>query len=423
MIDILKTAAANEALLIEMRRHIHENPELSDKEYETLEYIKEKLTAFGVDFVEIKHGGILAWVGDANKGKSVLLRGDCDALPVPENPDNLKGPKVCVSKVDGVSHACGHDAHTAMLLGAAKMLKEMESELKGIVYLIFERGEEATGNSKYILRYFQLNNLNFDAIYGTHMLATYDTGKISLEPGGVMAGSVPFDIIIRGRGGHGSRPDLSISPIDCFSAFNMALNGLRLKYISPFDALGISIGTVNAGIVGNVIPDEVRFKGSSRFFNKEAGASFRKEFLHLLEKTTEAYHCTYEIIMLRDPGYGVINNADLSAFGKKAIAKHLGDEVVGKVDPWMASESFSRYLLLFPGVFAFLGMKNPEKGVGAEHHNEYFDVDEDVMKLGVAAQVAYAYEFLENPFTPEFTPYNGTALDLLKELKVDDFED
>jgi len=153
------------------------------------------------------------------------------------------------------------------------------------------------------------------------------------------------------------------------------------------------------------------------------GANFRREFLHLLEKTTEAYHCTFEVLMLRDPSYGVINNADLSAFGKKAIAKHLGDEFVGRVDPWMASESFSNYLLLYPGVFAFLGMKNDEKGVGAEHHNEYFDVDEDVMKLGVAAQVAYAYEFLENPITPEFTPYNGTPLDLLKELKRDTFED
>jgi amidohydrolase len=421
--DFLKTATANEALLIEMRRHLHENPELSDKEYNTIEYIKEKLTEFGVEFVEIKRGGILAHVGDASKGKTVLLRGDCDALPVPENPENLKGPKACISKIDGISHACGHDAHTAMLLGAAKILKEMESELKGIVYLVFERGEEATGNFKYIFRYFQENNFKFDAIYGTHTLSTYEAGKISLEPGGVMAGGVGFNIIIRGRGGHGSRPDLSISPIDCFSAFNMALNGLRLKYISPFEALCISIGTVKAGVASNVIPDEIQFAGSARVLNKAVGVEFRKEFLHLLEKTTEAYHCTYEILLLANPGNGVINNADLSAFGKEAIAKHVGSEYVGRVDPWMASESFSLYLQLFPGVFAFLGMKNPEKGVGAEHHNEKFDVDEDVLKLGVAAQVAYAYEFLENPITPEFTPYDGTALDLLKEVGFDNFED
>ena len=421
--DILKTATANEALLIEMRRHIHENPELSGKEFETIKYIKEKLTAFGVDFVEIKNGGILAHVGDVSKGKAVLLRGDCDALPVPENPDNLKEPKICISKVDGVSHACGHDAHTAMLLGAAKILKEMESKLKGIVYFIFERGEEGTGNFKYILRYFQENNMNFDAIYGTHTLATYETGKVSIEPGGVMAGSCWFDVIIRGRGGHGSRPDLSISPIDCFSAFNTALNGLRLKYISPFETLGISIGTVKAGAASNVIPDDIRFGGSARFLKKDTGIEFRKEFLHLLEKTTELFHCTYEILSLGIPSYSVYNNADLSAFGKSAIAKHLGNDVVGTAEPWMASESFSTYLVLFPGVFAFLGMKNDEKGVGAEHHNERFDVDEDVLKLGVAAQVAYAYEFLENPITPNFTPYNGTALDLLKETGFDNFED
>jgi len=421
--DFLKTATANEALLIEMRRHLHENPELSDKEYNTIEYIKEKLTKFGVEFVEIKRGGILAHVGDASKGKTVLLRGDCDALPVPENPENLKGPKACISKIDGISHACGHDAHTSMLLGAAKILKEMESELKGIVYLVFERGEEATGNFKYIFRYFHENNMKFDAVYGTHTLATYETGKVSLEPGGVMAGSCWFDVIIRGRGGHGSRPDLSISPIDCFSAFNTALNGLRLKYISPFETLGISIGNVKAGVASNVIPDEIRFGGSARFLNKSTGLAFREEFLYLLEKTAEAYHCTFEVVSIGNPSNGVINNADLSAFGKQAIAKHVGSEYVGKVDPWMASESFSVYLQFYPGVFAFLGMKNPEKGVGAEHHNEKFDVDEDVLKLGVAAQVAYAYEFLENPITPEFIPYDGTALDLLKEVGFDNFED
>jgi len=410
--DILKTATANEALLIEMRRHLHENPELSDVEYKTLEYIKEKLTEFGVDFVEIENGGILAKVGDASKGASVLLRGDCDALPVPENPNNLKGPKACISKIEGISHACGHDAHTAMLLGSAKILKEMENELKGAVYLIFERGEEASDNAKHILHYFYVNNMSFDAIYGTHLQSTFDNGKISLEPGGIMAGSVFFDIIIRGRGGHGSRPDLSISPIDCFSAFNMALNGLRLKYVSPFNALAFSLGAVNSGVVGNVIPDEIRLKGTTRFFDRDIYLAFEKEFLHLLEKTTEAYHCTYEIVSLPAPSYSVVNNAELSAFGKQAITKHLGDGTIGKMEPLMGSESFSRFLLLYPGVFALLGMKNEEKGVGAEHHNEYFDVDEDVMKLGVAAQIAYAYEFLENPFTPEFTAYREDPLNL-----------
>ncbi len=420
--DIFKKVKENEALLIEMRRHLHENPELSTKEFNTVEYIKEKLDDFGVSWFEVKHGGIIATIGDASKGKTVLLRADCDALPMQENPNNLKGPKDCVSKIDGVCHACGHDGHTAMMLITAKILKEMEDELDGLVYCVFERAEETGGNMRYLLRYFDEHDITFDAIYGTHLLSTYETGKISVEPNGVMAGAFGFNVKITGRGGHGSRPDLSISPIDCFNAFYTGLNALRIKYITPFDSLTFSVGQLASGKQGNVIPDDLTFSGTARFFNQDLGFKFREEFEHLLKLTCEAYHCTYEAT-LSQPGLAVLNNPDMSAFAKKAIATHLGEEYVGKVDPWMASEPFSIYLQLWPGAFAFLGMKNDEKGVGAEHHNEYFDVDEDVLVLGAAASAAYAYEFLKNPITPVFTPYNGRPMDLLAKQGYTDFED
>lgn len=421
--DILKNVLAHKDLLVEMRRHLHAHPELSSKEFETLEFVKGKLTEFGIQFEEIKNGGILAWVGDESKGKKVLLRADLDALPLQENPKNLSQEKVVVSQNDGVCHACGHDGHTSMLLVAGKVLKEMESELKGKVYLIFERGEEGTGNYKYILRHFAQQNLVFDAIYGTHLLSTYETGKFSVEAGGVMAGAFVFDVTIVGRGGHGSRPDLSISPIDCFVSFYNSLKEIRMNQVSPFESLTFSVGKLQSGFVANVIPEELNFSGTARFFQRSDGMQFKETFLHLLESITKAYNCTYRLNRISAPGFGVMNDPSLSDLAKRAIATHLGEDKVGKEDPWMASESFSTYLALYPGVFAFLGMKNEAKGVGAEHHNERFDIDEDVLPLGAAAAAAYAVEFLNSDIVPDFTGYAGGPMQLLKDTEQDNFED
>lgn len=421
--DLLQIANQNKDALIEMRRHLHLNPEVSGKEFETLEYIKEKLTEYKVDYIEIKHGGILAWVGDETKGKTVLLRADCDALPMQENPCNLKGEKIVVSKVDGVCHACGHDAHTSMLIGTAKILKEMEDQLNGKVYLVFERGEEGTGNIRYIIRYFYENNLNFDAVYGTHVLSTFDTGKISVEPGGVMAGAALFTMKYTGRGGHGSRPDLSVNPMDCFNAFYTGFQSLRMRFASPYNSLTSAMGKVQAGAVANIIPEELEFSGTVRFFDMNDGDKFKEELLELFYKTGEIYDCKAEVLQYFTPGPSVTNNAQLSQHAKAAITKHLGEEYIGREEPWMASESFAQYSTLWPAAFAFLGMKNPEKGVGAEHHNERFDVDEDVLPLGVAAAAAYAIEFLNNDVQVEFTPYQGTPMDLLAKFDLTEFED
>lgn len=421
--DILSLANKEKDLLIEMRRHLHENPELSNQEFQTLAYIKEKLTEFQIDFVEVENGGILAWVGDESRGeKKVLIRGDCDALPMQENEENLKGKKAVVSKNPGVCHACGHDAHTAMLIATAKVLKSIENELNGKVYLVFERGEEGTGNIKYLLRYFQEQNLNFDAVYGTHVLSTFETGKISVEPGGVMAGVQMYGFKIIGRGGHGSRPDLSVNPLDCFNAFYNGLHTLRMRFMDPFNSFTFSIGKVQAGNAFNVIPEELEFAGGSRFFDAKDGERFEKEMKALLEKTTEAYGCTYEMVMFDTPAIGLINNPQLSELAKEAIHEYVGPDFVKPCEPWMASESYSFYTALWPGVFAFLGMKNPEKGIGAEHHNERFDVDEDVLPLGVAAAAAYAVKFLQSDIKMDFTPFDGTPVELMQKYGKN-FED
>ena len=335
--------------IISMRRYFHENPELSGKEINTMKVIGEELSKIGIDYVEVENGGILAKITGPKPGRTVLLRADCDALPVQEKEVNLSCKRTCVSKNPGVMHACGHDGHMAMLLGAAKILKDKQDEIEGTVYLCFERSEEgaSNANAKYLFAY--------------------------IENEGMMAGVLPFDITIEGRGGHGSRPDQSINPIDAFTAIYQGMNALRLTRVDPYKTLTYSVGVLEGGAVANVIPQTVRFAGTMRTFDVAGrGMVFHDEFKKIVDNTCRAYNCT---------------------------------------------PTYNRYISMWPGVFAFLGMKNPEKGIGAAHHNQNFDIDEDVLFKGRAASATYAIEFLkQGPDTKGMARYNSFK-DLLKFLE------
>ncbi len=390
-------AAKYENYIINMRRYFHENPELSNLEDNTVATIAAELDEMGIEYVIVENGGILASVrGEKDNGKSVMLRADLDALPIQETADNLKiGGRTCMSKNDGVMHACGHDGHIAMLLGAAKILCEKKSELEGTVYLCFERGEEATGNIGYIFAYIEKNNIKIDTVYGIHLLATAPTGRMVINDTNMMAGAMAFDITIDGRGGHGSRPDQSINPIDAFWAIYGGMLSLRIQKIDPYKTLTYSVGKVNAGVAGNIIPQTVNFSGSMRTFDRDgAGMTFYNELKHLVDSTCSAYGCTPIYNLYTKPGLPVVNDPELARFAKTVIANDIGSDKVVEGEPWMASESFPQYLMQWPGVYAFLGMQNEEKGIGAAHHNQAFDIDEDVLKLGSAAAATYAIEYL-----------------------------
>jgi len=393
----IELAAKHENYIIDMRRYFHENPELSNLEHNTIATIASQLDDMGILYVIVENGGILATVkGEKDNGKAVMLRADIDALPVQETPDNLKsGGRTCLSKVPGVMHACGHDGHIAMLLGAAKILKDKKCELEGTVYLCFERGEEATGNVGYIFAYIEKNNIKIDTVYGIHLLATAPTGYMVINDTNMMAGAMAFDITIDGRGGHGSRPDQAINPIDAFWAIYGGMLSLRVQKIDPYKTLTYSVGKVNAGVAGNIIPQTVNFSGSMRTFDQEgAGMTFYNELRKLVDSTCTAYGCTPIYNFYTKPGLPIVNEPSLAQFARKVIGAELGEENVGSGEPWMASDSYSQYLMQWPGVYAFLGMQNEEKGVGAAHHNQAFDVDEDVLKLGAASAATYAIEYL-----------------------------
>lgn len=394
--DFLKMIQDQEQQLIDYRRHFHQYPELSGVEYETLNTIKAELKKMNIEFIHIPDGGIIGFIGDKAKGKTILLRGDIDALPIVESPENLNQPKVCLSKIDGVSHMCGHDGHTAMLLMEAKILKEIEDQLDGRVIICFEQGEEGTGNFVNILSYIDDHDLAPDSVYAAHVQSSLPSGKVSIEPGAVLAGAFGFNFILEGQGGHGSRPDMSNSPIDCFVAINESLSVLRMKYVTPFDSLAFSIGTLEAGNKANVIPGKLQFGGTCRFFNTATGAKFREDMFNHVEGLAKLYGLKCTETGGFSPSLCCVNDAKLAQAGQAVIKKYLGEDHLIHADPWMVSESFSVYLDKYTGVLALLGINNEAVGSGGEHHSPDFDLDEGALKYGVAAAVGYAYEYLKN---------------------------
>ena len=394
-----------EDYIIALRRHFHENPELSGKEIKTLERIGQELEALGIEYVVIPNGGILAKIVGKEEGKTVLLRADVDALPVLETPDNLlPGKRTCISKVPGVMHACGHDGHIAMLLGAAKILMEKKDELEGTVYLCFERSEESASeaNVGYIFGYIENQGIKIDTVYGTHLLATAPTGYVGINDGGMMAGAFVFGVEIEGAGGHGSRPDQANNPMDAFVAIYQRMQALRVAKINPFETCTYSIGLLQGGQAWNVIPQKLKFAGNMRTFDRDGvGMTFRRELEKAIVDICAAYDCKATFNRWDLPGYGTVNDPVHARFARKVIAEEVGADCVGTWEPWMASESYADYLLQWPGVFVFLGMENEEKGVGAAHHNQAFDLDEDVLVKGATGAATYAIEYLKATDLPK----------------------
>lgn len=373
------------------------HPELSGQEQHTLAFVQAQLSSWGIACIDVPRGGLLGVLDGAGAGKTVLLRADVDALPIQESQVNLRGEKACVSQVAGVSHACGHDAHTAMLLVQAKVLSAHTDAFRGRIIFCFERGEEATENYiQYLIRYLESHKaLHVDACYATHVRWNLPSGKISVMHGAPLAGVMGFEIKIKGKGGHGARPDLACSPIDCFAALCAELNALRLRRIDPFGTLAFSIGSVHSGQVRNVIPDELVFSGSARCFDMDGvGQAFRRELCRLLDGVTALYGCSWQALSMPAPLYEVENHETCVRIAREAVQKYLGDGVLTDVEPWMASESFSSMLKLYPGVLTFTGIQNLEKGAGANHHTPAFDVDEEGLLYGAATAVGFALEFL-----------------------------
>lgn len=403
LLDIKELVKKNFNDLQSLRRHFHENPELSGKEFQTMDFIEKKLDEYGIPHLRVENGGIFAWIDGAGQGKTILLRADIDALPIKEDGRNLCQNRACISKNNGVMHACGHDGHIAMQLIEAKLLNELKHTWDGKVIFMFEEGEESTAYIKPLLEYLELeSDWKIDTCYATHVRWDIPAGKIAVLHGPAMAGGFGFKINIHGHGGHGSRPDLANSPIDCFTSFYHDLQALRMRAISPLETITVSLGTVQAGDAYNVIPNDLYFAGSSRFFSYDkAGKIFFESIEPMLARACETYNCTYEIVHMKKPLYEAYNNEFCADLAEKAITKYIGADTLYNAEPWMASETFALTQRLYPGLLTFTGIMNKEKGTGANHHTPEFDIDEDGLATGVEAAMGYVLDYLaEKPEIP-----------------------
>lgn len=383
-----------EQYVIETRRQLHQLAEPSDQEKNTFAYIIEEIRKIGFSYEIIEEFTVVAKLETGKPGKVIALRADIDALPVKENECNLKQARTCISNNPNAAHLCGHDAHAAMLLASMKVMKEIEDELVGTYYFCFEQGEEL-GRKKgvtAILNY--LEDKGIDTVWAIHVYNKLASGKISVDEGPRMAGVAGTMVKVIGKGGHGSRPDLSNNPV--FAAANILVNlgGVFINKIDANETVTCGITTLQGGGTPNVFSDEAIISGTFRFFNEEEGKKAVDIFKNVSEHTAAMHDCFVEFDeKTKVLGIPVVTDKKCSEFAKQVLPEFIGEDSIANCDKWYASESFSAYAKTYPSIFAFLGINNQEKGTGAEHHSEFFDVDENVLMLGVKATVGYATSF------------------------------
>lgn len=382
-----------EEYTVACRRKIHQFAEISGEEVKTSQFIQQEAKKLGLEIEKVAETALIITLDTRKEGKHVLLRADMDALQMEENSTNLTQPKSCVSENPNTCHACGHDAHTAMLLGTMQVLCSLRDKLSGVVYFVFEEGEENGRSVNRIIKALEKHTI--DTVWAIHVYAELPSGTISVDAGRRMAGLATLDILVQGKGGHGSRPDLSINPV--FAAASILLN-LAVAFANQLnmeERVTLGISSIQGGQTHNVIPDTARIQGSLRFFNDQEG----KKAFDLVKKvsnhTAAMNNCTIEygekMVFYGGPA---INDEQCSRRATAVIQETVPQLQVVATAPWYATESFHKYLQRAPGVLAFLGIANPAIGTGAAHHNSHFDVDEDVLLLGVSATVGYTLSSL-----------------------------
>ncbi len=386
--DIKALAAENSPYIIERRRYYHAHPELSFKEVETTKALVKDMEALGIAVQTFPdYPGLIATLDSGKPGRTIMLRADIDALPVKE----CTGLPFA-SQNEGVMHACGHDSHIAMLLGAAKILAGMKEQLKGKVKFILQSAEEVGYGAQYYIDHGMLEGV--DAIFGMHVWGTLDAPYLCVEPGRRMASMDNFTIHVKGLQSHGSAPQDGHDAIVAASAIVMALQTFVSRKNNPINPLVVSVGKFHGGNMYNIICPDVELEGTIRTFSRELRGELEADLRKIVEHTAEAHDCTAEFeLQPRLPA--VINdNEELNAIAKNAALKLYGEEGVKAMPSLMGSEDFALYMEKIPGFFAFVGSRNPEKGLVYTNHNEKYTVDEEVLQRGSALAAQVAVDFL-----------------------------
>lgn len=368
------------------RQHIHANPELSFKEFETSAFIKKQLEEWGIPYTEMANTGVVGIIeGEIPSDKIIALRADMDALPIIEAND-----KPYASKNPGVMHACGHDVHSSSLLGTAYILNNMKADFGGKVKLIFQPGEEVLpGGASIMIKEGVLENPKPQAIIGQHVMPLIEAGKVGFRSGIYMASTDELYVTVHGKGGHGAQPHQNIDPVLIAAHIVVALQQIVSRNADPRLPSVLSFGKVQANGATNIIPNEVKMEGTFRTLNEE----WRKEAKKLMKKMAEGIaesmggSCDFNIMN----GYPyLINEEKLSDNARAYAEEYLGKDNVLDLDIWMAAEDFAYYSQVTDACFYRLGTGNKEKGTSYSVHTPNFDIDEDALKLstGLMAYIA-----------------------------------
>jgi amidohydrolase len=364
---------------IDIRHHLHAHPELSYKEFETSSFIQQKLSEWNIPFSIKATTGVIGIIKGKNPGKrTIALRADMDALPIRE--ENNVSYK---SKNEGVMHACGHDVHTSILLGASKILNELKDEWEGTVKLIFQPGEEKNpGGASLLIKEGVLEDPKPQGIFGLHVHPGLEVGKLSFRSGMVMASSDELYFTIKGKGGHAAAPQTTVDTILVASHLVIALQQIISRNRNPFSPSVLSITSVQGGFTTNVIPSEVKMMGTFRAMDE----TWRYKAHELIRKiSTELVHSMgAEIDLHIDIGYPVVqNNEKLNMAAWSKAEEFVGKENVSETEMRMGSEDFGFYTHIIPGCFYRLGVMNVEKGITSGVHTPTFDIDESAISIGI----------------------------------------
>lgn len=367
---------------IAMRRTLHRIPEKGFAEYKTRQVIMDALDAMGIPYTT-ERTWVIGLIEGALPGETVALRADMDALPLTE-------PEGCPfrSEHDGMMHACGHDAHTAMLLGAARVLSGMRDQLPGRVKLLFQPAEETDGGAEPMVAAGAMETPHVDRVYGLHVMPTHPVGVVETRTGTLNASTDSVRLVIRGKAGHGAYPDAATDAIVCAAQVIAALQTLVSRNVSPLQSAVLTLGTIQGGTAQNIICDEVTIRGTLRTANASLRAMMKQRIREVAEGVAAAMGCQAEVTLTS--GYAaLVNDATEAARVKRVAAALLGkDHVVEKESPSMGGEDFSFFSDCAPGAFFHLGCVKPEWMPAPPLHSRDFQIDESCLALGVMMHVA-----------------------------------
>ena len=379
-----------EERMIAWRRHLHAHPELSFHEHETAAFVERTLASFGggLEIERPTATSVVARLRGDRPGKVVALRADLDALPIEEEND-----VPYASTRPGVMHACGHDGHTAMLLGAVHALMERRQSLSGEVRFVFQHAEEVPpGGARALVDLGVVDDA--DVVTGVHLNSGMSTGTLSVVPGSVTAASDLFDLEITGRGGHGAYPHETIDPVAIAAQVITSLQHVVSRETDPFDSVVVSVTTLAGGTARNVIPGRVTLGGTVRTLSTHRRAEVREAIERVARGVTEAHRAGYrfDYTIGYDP---VVNDRGVAELVARGIQEELGEAALVEHPPVMGGEDFSAYGERVPVAFFWVGSGNEELGTTWPHHHPRFDIDEAALRRGATVFVRTALDALE----------------------------